>query len=176
MIRTIVLGLATAAAVAFIPATGAQSAEHGAKPSTQAFLKNAAEMCHAETVLGQLAAERATNKRVKQFGEQVSEAHKRISQEVQLLASRHDVKLPSEISDEHKQKTKELSSLSGHAFDREYLHYILRDQQNEVNEFEEAMQTLEDPDVLHWTHMTLPRLRAHVEEARWIKNVLQTTP
>jgi putative membrane protein len=176
MIRTIVLGLATAAAVAFIPATGAHSAEQDAKPSTQAFLQKAAEMCHAETALGQLAAERGTNKRVKQFGEQIREAHKRISEGVQLLASRHDVKLPSEPSDEHKQKIKELSQLSGHAFDREYMAYILRDQQNEVNEFEENMQILEDPDVLRWTHQTLPRLRAQVEEARGVKYSLQTNP
>jgi putative membrane protein len=176
MIRTIMIGFVTAAAVAFIPATGAQSAEQAAKPSTQAFLKNAAEMCHAEMTLGQLAADRGANKRVREFGAQIKEDHKRISEGVQLLASRHDVKLPSEPSDEHKQKLKELSSLSGHAFDREYMQYILRDQQTEVNEFEEAMRTVEDPDVLRWTHQTLPRLRAHVEEARGIKYALQTTP
>lgn len=174
MIRTMMLGLATAAAVAFIPVTGAHSAEQGAKPSTQAFLKNAAEMCHAEMTLGQLAADRGTNKRVRQFGAEMKESHKRIKEGVQLLASRHDVKLPSEPSDEHKQKIKELSSLSGHAFDREYIQYILWDQQKEVNEFEEGMQTLEDPDVLRWTHLTLPRLRANVEEAREVKYSLQT--
>ncbi len=174
MIRTIVLGLATAAAVAFIPATGAHSAEQAAKPSTQAFLKNAAEMCHAEMTLGQLAADRGTSKRVREFGAQMKDAHKQIHEGVQRLASRHDVKLPSEPNDEHKQKLKELSSLSGHAFDREYMQYILWDQQKEVNEFEEAMQTLEDPDVLRWTHMTLPRLRSLVEEARGVKYSLQT--
>ncbi len=84
------------------------------------------------------------------------------------------VQLPSEVSGEHKQKLKELSSLSGHAFDREYMQYILRDQQNEVNEFEEAMETVEDAAVLRWTHRTLPMLRAHVEEARGIKYSLQT--
>jgi putative membrane protein len=174
MIRTMMLGLAAAAVVAFIPATGAQSAEQGAKPSTQAFLKNAAEMCHAEMALGQLAADRGANKRVRQFGGEMKEAHKRVSEGVQLLASRYNVKLPSEPNDEHKQKIKELSSLSGHAFDREYMQYILWDQQKEVNEFEEAMHTLEDPDVLRWTHMTLPRLRSYVEEARGIKYSMQT--
>lgn len=58
----------------------------------------------------------------------------RISQEVQDLATQKGVQLPpSEVSDEHKQKLKEFSSLSGHAFDREYLQYILRDRQNEVH-------------------------------------------
>jgi hypothetical protein len=41
-----------------------------------------------------------------------------ISQEVQDLATQKGVQLPSEVSDEHKQKLKELSSRSGHAFDR----------------------------------------------------------
>jgi putative membrane protein len=174
MIRTMVLSLVTAAAVAFIPVTGAHSAEQAAKPSAQAFLMKASEMCHAEMTLGQLAADRGTSKRVREFGVQMKDAHKQINEGVQRLASKHDVKLSSEPNDEHKQKIKELSSLSGHAFDREYLQYILWDQQKEVNEFEEAMQTLEDPDVLRWTHMTLPRLRSYVEEARGVKYSLQT--
>ncbi|MGZ8383438.1 MAG: DUF4142 domain-containing protein [Nitrospira sp.] len=122
MIRALVISLAVAAAVAFIPTDGAHSAAQQAKPSTEAFLKNVAEMCQAKSALGQLAAERTANTRVKQFVERMIEAHKRISQETQ---SRHDVKLPAELSEEHKQKLKEFSSLSGHAFDREYLRYIL---------------------------------------------------
>lgn len=86
------------------------------------------------------------------------------------------MKLPTELSDEHKQKLKEFSPLSGHAFDREYLRYILRDLQSEVYEFEENMQILEDPDVLHWAYRIIPTLRAHVEEARGIKYALQTNP
>jgi len=176
MIRTLLISLATVAAMAFIPAGGAHSAAQQAKPSTEAFLKNVAEMCQAKSSLGQLAAERATNKRVKQFVERMIEAHKRISQETELLASRHDVKLPAELSDEHKQKLKEFSPLSGHAFDREYLRYILGDLQSEVYEFEESMQILEDPDVLHWAYRIIPTLRAHIEEARGIKYALQTNP
>ncbi|MGZ8394414.1 MAG: DUF4142 domain-containing protein [Nitrospira sp.] len=176
MIRALLISLAVAAAVAFIPTDGAHSAAQQAKPSTEAFLKNVAEMCQAKSALGQLAAERTANTRVKQFVERMIEAHKRISQETQLLASRHDVKLPAELSEEHKQKLKEFSSLSGHAFDREYLRYILWDLQNEVSEFEENMQVLEDPDVFHWAYRIIPTLRAHVEEARGIKYALQTNP
>lgn len=176
MIRLLVITLATVAAMAFMPADGALSAQQQAKPSTEAFLKNVAEMCQAKSALGQLAVERAVNKRVKQFAERMIEAHKRIGQETELLASRHDVKLPAELSDEHKQKLKEFSPLSGHAFDREYLRYILWDLQNEVSEFEENMQILEDPDVLHWAYRIIPTLRAHVEDARGIKYALQTNP
>ncbi|MGZ8385697.1 MAG: DUF4142 domain-containing protein [Nitrospira sp.] len=107
------------------PPDGAHSAAQQAKPSTEAFLKNVAEMCQAKSALGQLAAERTANPRVKHFVERMIEAHKRISPETQLFATRHDVTLPAALSEEHKQKLKEFSSLSGHAFDREYLRYIL---------------------------------------------------
>ena len=80
----------------------------------------------------------------------------------------------AELDDDHKRLQKEISQLSGHAFDREYLNYILRDHQNFVNEFEESIQTVEDTDVLRWAHKTLAMLRAHVEEARWTKMVLHT--
>lgn len=133
-------------------------------------------MSQAKSVLGQLAVERTANTRVKQFVERMIEAHKRIGQETQLLASRHDVKLPTELSEEHRQRLKEFSSLSGHVFDREYLRHILGDIQSEVSEFEENMQILEDPDVFHWAYRIIPTLRAHVEEARGIRYALQTNP
>jgi putative membrane protein len=174
MIRTIVIGLTTAAAVATVPATGVQGAEQELRPYTHAFLKKAAEMQQAQISLALLVDGRAANNRVKQFGEQMIQHHKRMIQEVQRLASEKGVQLPPELSDEHKQKLKELTQLSGHAFDREYMDYILRDHQIDVNEFEESMQRVEDPAVLHWTYRTLPMLRAHVEDARWIKQSLQT--
>ncbi|MGZ9188562.1 MAG: DUF4142 domain-containing protein [Nitrospira sp.] len=176
MIQMLVVSLATVAAVAFIPATGAQSAEQQAKPQTQTFLKKAAEMQQAEITLGRLAADRGANKRVRQFGLQMTGAHNKINEEVLELAAAKGVQLPTELSDEHKQKVNELSQLSGHAFDREYMHYILRDKQNVVSEFEEGMLTVEDSDVLHWTYRSLPMLRMHVEEARGIKQGLQTNP
>lgn len=176
MIRTIMISLVTAAAVAVIPVTGLLGAEPETKPHTVSCLNKAAEMHQAKITLGQLAADRGANTRVRQFGLQLAGAHKRLGDEVQGLATAKGVQLPSGLNDEHKQKVKDLSQLSGHAFDREYLAYILRDHQNSANEFEEHMQVVEDSDVLHWLARTLPLLRAHVEEARGIRYALQTNP
>lgn len=175
MIRTmIVISLATAVAVAGVPAAGAQEVKQEPRPYTQAFLKKAGEMQRAEISLALLADERAANNRVRQFAEHMIASHKSLLQDVQELAAEKNVQLVLELSDEHKQKIKEFSQLSGHTFDRTYMHYILRDHQMDVQEFEEGMQTVEDSDVLHWTYRTLPMLRAHVEQARWIKQSLQT--
>ena len=175
MIRTILISLATATAMAVVPVTWAQSTKPEPKPYTQAFLKKAAEMQQAQISLALLVDGRAASTRVKEFAEHMIADHKRISREIQEMAGAKGVQLPKELSDEHKQKLKELTKLSGHAFDREYMQYILWDHQRDVQEFEESMQTVEDPDVLHWSYRTLPMFRAHVEEARWIKQSLQTS-
>ena len=176
MIRTMMISLVTAAAVAVVPVTSLLAAEPEAKSHTVACLKKATEMNQAKTALGQLAGDRGANPRVRQFGLQMASAHKRLNEEVQGLATTKGVQLSSELSEEHKQKVKEFSQLSGHAFDREYMAYILRDHQNSANEFDEHMLMVEDLDVLHWIARTLPLLRAHVEEARGIKYAMQTNP
>ena len=176
MIRSMVISLITAAAVAAIPAIGLLAAEPEAKPHTIACLKKSAEMNQAKITLGQLAGDRGANPRIRQFGLQMAGIHKRLNEEVQGLAATKGIPLSSELNEEHKQKVKEFSQLTGHAFDREYMAYILRDHQNAVNEFEEHMQLVEDPDVLHWMAKTLPLLRFNVEDARWTKNAMQTNP
>jgi putative membrane protein len=170
MIRTITIGLAMAAAAAVIPAAWAQ----GAKPPTQAFLKKTAEEQQAEISLVLLADGRAANTRVREFTEQMIAIHKKLLKEVKELAAEKGVNVSSEWSNEHKQKIKEFSQLSGHGFGRTYMHCILRDHQIDVGEFEEGMQPVEDSGVLHWTYRTLPMLRAHVEEAHWIQQSMQT--
>jgi putative membrane protein len=172
MNRTMMIGLAFAAAAAIMSTTGTYAAKPDVKPNTQAFLLKAAEEQLAQITLSRLAAQRSKNDRVKQFGEEMVVAHLRVKFQLEELATTRGVQLPSELDEDHKRIQKELSQLSGHAFDREYLNYILRDHQNYVNEFEEGMQTVEDADVLRWAHKTLPMLRAHVEEARWTKMVL----
>lgn len=176
MIRTMMISLVTAAAVAIFLVNGLLATEPEAKSHTVACLKKAAEMHQAKTALGQLAGDRGANPRIRQFGLQMASAHKKLSEEVQGLATTKGVQLSSELNEDHKQKVKEFSQLSGHAFDREYMAYILRDHQNSANEFDEHMLMVEDPDVLHWIARTLPLLRAHVEEARGIKYAMQTTP
>lgn len=69
---------ATAATVAVIPAARAQGAKAEPRPYTQAFLKKAAEMQQAQIALALLVDGRATNKRVKEFAEEMIKAHKRM--------------------------------------------------------------------------------------------------
>jgi len=173
MFRMIMISLAMVFMIV-IPAARAHEVKQEPKPYTEAFLKKTAEEQQAQISLALLADERAANPRVRQFADHMVFIHNKLLKEVEELATEKGVNLPSELNNEHARTIKEFSQLSGHAFDRTYMHYILRDHQIDVQEFEEGMQTVEDSDVLHWTYRTLPMLRAHVEEARWLQQSLQT--
>lgn len=147
-----------------------------AKTEAQSFLEKTAEGQQIEISLGQLAVQRAVNERVKDFGQQMVEEHKKGSQQIEQLAMKGGVKLSPGLSEEHKQKVNELSHLSGHAFDRAYINYILEDHEIIVDEFQRCVKTMQDQDIKQWIVSTLPALRTHREQALKVNYSLQTNP
>ena len=67
---------------------------------------------------------------------------------------------------EHNNK---LMSLSGDAFDREYMNQMVKDHEKDVKEFERASTKAKDPDVRAFAAKTLPTLREHLQQARDIQ-------
>jgi putative membrane protein len=160
--------LVAATAAAFLPASGSHSATEEAKPSAQSFLQKAAEGQQAEIALGQLASERAGDQQVKQFGAQMIEDHRKASAEIQQLASKEGVALPTELTSIHKDKQEQFARLSGRDFDRAYLGYMLRDHRRDVKEFERHIKAIKNPQVQQWAEGTLPLLKQHLRQAQQI--------
>ena len=172
MSRFLSLCLALCGTVGFISSVFAQAS----KTDAQSFLEKAAEGQQIEISLGQLAAQRAVNDGVKNFGRQLVEDHKKGSQQVEQLAMKDGVQLSPGVSEERKQKVNELSQLSGHAFDRAYIDYILEDHETIVDEFQRRAETMQDQGIKQWIASTLPALQDHREKARQVKHKLQTNP
>ena len=146
------------------------------KTDAQSFLEKAAEGQQIEISLGQLATQRAQSERVKEFGAQMAEEHKKASQQVEELAMKGGMKLSPALSEERMLKVNKLSQLFGHAFDRAYLSYILEDHKTIVEEFQRRGKTMQDQDIKQWIASMLPTLQSHQEKARLVKYSLQTNP
>ena len=164
--------LAMFMAVGFISSVFAQEA----KTDAQSFLEKAAEGQQIAISLGQLATQRAVNERVKDFGEQMVEDYKKSSQQVEEMAMKGGMHLSPGVSEERKQKVNKLAQLSGHAFDRAYIDYILEDHETTVDEFQRRGETLQDEGIKQWIALTLPTLHVRREMAHRVKNSLQTNP
>jgi putative membrane protein len=171
-----IISLIVIVLMASLSARVVQAAEPKVTANTDSFLKKAAEEQLIEIALGLLVAQRAKNDRVKDYAVQMAADHMKLSRQLEELAAKKGVKLPPGLNPEHKQKVDELSQLSGHAFDRTYMSYIIRHHENNVEEFGKDAKTLQDLDAKQWVDLTLPLFQTHREKAISIKNSLQTTP
>lgn len=146
------------------------------KADTQTFLAIAAEEQQVAIALGQLAAQRAENKRVKEYGAKMVEDHKKVRREAEQLASKHHVPLPTKLTPEDQKKVEEMSKLSGHEFDRAYMNFTLQNHETTLEEFQHHLNTMRYPDLREWFTSTLPALKEHRDQARLVKSSLQTSP
>lgn len=146
------------------------------KSDTQTYLSIAVEEQQVAIVLGQLAAQRAHNERVKEYGAKVARDHKTVRREAEQLASIHQVLLPTKLTPEDKQKVDELSQLSGHEFDRAYMNFTLQNHETTLEQYQQHIQLMRYPDLREYFTSTVPMLQAHRDQARSIKNSLQTNP
>ncbi|MBX3333715.1 MAG: DUF4142 domain-containing protein [Nitrospira sp.] len=147
---------------------------------SQSILKQAADEMQVEMSLGQLAAQRASNQQVQEFGLHMAEDHKKVGQQIQLLALQQGITLSSDHRDEQRnnldKKLEKLSTLSGHAFDREYMDYSIRDHEIAIEQFRQRAGIVQNQGVKQWILLVLPILEHHREQAHRVKYSLQTNP
>lgn len=154
--------------------TGEQAA--GALSSAdQSFVKEAATGGMAEVDLGQLAASKATNPDVKQFGQRMVDDHGKANDELKSFASQKSITLPTELDAKHKSEHARLEKLSGDAFDRAYMSSMVEDHNKDVAAFERESKSAKDPDLKAWVTKTLPTLQDHQKSAKEINTKLHGT-
>src|SRR4051812_1228546 len=149
---------------------GAQSstASGAISASDQAFVKEAAAGGMAEVDLGQLAASKASNPDVKQFGQRMVDDHGKANDELKSWASQKSVNLPTDLDAKHKAEHARLEKLSGEAFDRAYMTAMVADHNKDVAEFQRESKSAKDPDLKAWVTKTLPTLQDHQKSAKEI--------
>jgi putative membrane protein len=154
--------------------SGAHSTPAGALAAAdQAFAKEAAIGGMAEVDLGKLAASKANNPDVKQFGQRMVDDHGKASDELKSWASQKNVNLPTELDAQHKTEHARLEKLSGDAFDRAYMKSMVADHNKDVAEFQRESKSAKDPDLKAWVTKTLPTLQDHQKSAKEISAKVQ---
>jgi putative membrane protein len=141
----------------------------------KAFAMEAAQGGMAEVALGKLAADKASNADVKQFGQRVVDDHGKANDELKGWASQKGVTLPADLNAKHKATEARLSKLSGAAFDRAYMAEMVADHNKDVAAFQQASKTAKDADLKAWAAKTLPTLQDHQKMARELNTKVKGT-
>jgi putative membrane protein len=143
----------------------AQTSSANRMTGVNQFVDKAAVGGMAEVKMGQLATQKASSPDVKAFGQQMVDDHGKANQELKDLASKKGITLPTDLDAKHQATYDRLSKLSGAAFDKAYMHEMVTDHHEDVNEFRKESKTGSDPDVKAWAAKTLPTLEHHLQMA-----------
>jgi len=141
--------------------------------STSEFMTKVADVGMTEVKLGQMAQDKGSNQRVKDFGGMMVKDHNAAGNELKNLAGQKNVTLPATVSNDHQKKIDDLNKKSGRDFDKAYMDAMVDGHQATVNDFEKASKNTKDADVKAWIDKTLPTLKMHLDSARAIKKALK---
>lgn len=131
------------------------------------FIAKAAASGMAEVEAGKLAAGKAQNPDIKQFGQQMVDDHTKANEELKSLASQKGLQLPSAIDRKHVAEMKKLEKASGTDFDRDYIRNLgTRDHAEAVKLFQKASKDAKDPEVKAFAAKYLPIIARHEETAK----------
>ena len=140
--------------------------------STADFMVKVADVGMTEVKLEQMAQDKGTNQRVKNFGSMMVKDHSQAGDELKRLARNKNVTLPATPGDDHQKKIDGLDKKTGKDFDKAYMSAMVGGHQSAVNDFEKNTDN-KDPDVKAWVDKTLPTLKMHLDSAKAIKKAIQ---
>jgi putative membrane protein len=136
------------------------------------FAMKAAQGGMAEVSLGQMAAQKATDADVKNFGNRMVNDHGKAGDELNQLATNKGIALPTDLDAEAKKTSADLSKKSKD-FDKSYMNDMVKDHEKDVKEFEKASKDVQDPDLKSWASKTLPVIQDHLNIAKQIASKLK---
>lgn len=127
------------------------------------FVKEAAVGGMEEVQLGQLAAQKASDPDVKNFGQKMVDDHSKANDQLKQVASQKGVTVPSALPASKQKEVDNLSKLSGAAFDKKYVSMMVQDHKKDVAEFKKQSAKAKDSDVKSFASTTLPTLQDHLK-------------
>ena len=137
-------------------------------PSTPEFIQKAAMSDMYEVQAGKIAADKAQSDVVKQFGQQMVDAHTKTTDELMGIVKSKNIKVdvPTKLDSEHQKLIDDLNSASAKDFDKTYASQQVDAHQNAVKLFKKYAENGDDPDVKQFAAKTLPAIEHHLDEAK----------
>jgi putative membrane protein len=130
------------------------------------FMQDAAEGGMFEVQSGQLAANKASDDKVKQFANKLVEDHQSANNELVQLANTKGLELPAAPSRSERRNIEKLGKESGSRFDQDFAKIEIKDHEKDIKKFEKASGKVKDPELKAWIDKQLPHLREHLAMAQ----------
>ncbi|WP_169949684.1 DUF4142 domain-containing protein [Microbispora sp. H11081] len=162
MLRWLIVLVATAvAALSWI--TGGHAAPPGVSDKDKAFLAAAHQANLTEIQGGQTAERQAAKQSVKDAGRKLVVDHGALDAQLQRVAKKLDVALPSEPSEEQRAELRRLAAKSGAAFDRAWLDAQINGHRKTLLALDEEVSTGSSDEVKNLARAAKPTVQEHLD-------------
>jgi putative membrane protein len=143
------------------------SSSHNATDK-QSVIKNAAKMNLATQKFADLAQQKAQSPELKQFAQTLAQDHKKAQQDLERIAQKHNVTLPTSVDEKCQQEISKLEALSGQEFDKEFAKGAIEGHAMAVAHLQQASAGAQDTDIRQYTQQMLSKVKEHQRKGREI--------
>jgi putative membrane protein len=152
------------------------SADNTITGADKNFVMQAVKDNIRERVLGKMAEERSQNSEVRDYGKMLVKDHNDALQKLVELMNKNGMPQPSGLPEVRSEAINKLQTLSGPAFDKEFIGMMVENHQKAVEAFQREQNSAQNPDVRDYAKNVLPTLEKHLKEAQEIQSKLATNP
>jgi putative membrane protein len=130
------------------------------------FAVTAADGAMLEVQLGQLAKTNASSPEVKKFAQMMVTEHSKANDELKTIAQQKNISLPATLGEDHQKKYEDLAKKKGLEFDKEYMDFMVKDHEDDLDAFEKQAEDGNDPELKSWAANKVSTLRNHLDMAK----------
>lgn len=156
------------------PAMSSTFASNAAKAPSEirAFIHDLSEARIMDLEEGKLAAQRGTNRPLKDYGTMMIEDQTKMLQELQKIASLKNVEIASELGRRKTVGLSDLHELHGKEFDSKFIRMMIIDHKRDIRKLEKATKS-RDADVQVFATKYLPVVKNHLTRIEEIKEEMK---
>lgn len=133
-------------------------AEKNADKLVDAYSANLFEVRMSEN-----AAMHATTPEVKNLAMMLVEKHNRMNEEVQTLATKKQVSLPTDLTDEQRRDIEKLAEKTGLDYDKHYTSTTKDKHEDALKNYEKIAEKSEDSEIQAWASKNVTEVREHLD-------------
>lgn len=136
----------------------------------QEFAEEAAMGNMMEIEASKIALTQASHADVKAFAQQIIDDHTKVTEDLKRIASTKNMMLPTMLSESQQKDLNDLREKTGNDFDQKYVSMMVNDHKDDVDDFRDAADKLDDADLKTFAINTLPVLQKHLASIQEIEN------
>src|SRR5207248_3934754 len=133
-----------------------------------AAMKQLAQANLNEIEAGKMAAAKAQNPEVKQFGQKMADDHARMFEDLKRLAKTKDVALPDKAALKDLAQNKMIERKSGADFDREFMAHMVKDHEKALLDANATAAKAKDPQFKSAVQQAANKIQEHLSLAKRI--------